>query len=139
MQSTAKHSLPFCRVLCCFAIQANKAVHDVNDLFDHLNKDYPNLDPAKFIKEMGNSLDQLLTDTLGQTNAFSVVSNLPDASELSAKLPSLLKPVSDAIQTGQKLANSALPSSIKGTTDITKLSEIQKVRESCKELVDWQS
>ena len=109
-------------------LQANKAIGDLDGMFKSLKKDYPNVDPAHFIKEVGKSLDGLLSDTLQHSNVMSALAPMEDVSKMSAQIPKLLKPVSDAIQTGQKLANTALPSAIKGDTDVTKLSEIQKVR-----------
>lgn len=71
----------------------------------------------------------MLSDTLGQTNAFQAIAPYGAAEQLSAALPGLLGPVSQAVQQAQLLATAALPASITGGTkaNMTKLSEIQKV------------
>lgn len=47
--------------------QGARTATNIDRLFQSLARDYPNLDPATFIKELGSLLDSLATNTLDLT------------------------------------------------------------------------
>lgn len=52
----------------CVCSQGARTVTNIERLFQSLAREYPNLDPAVFIKELGQLLESLVTNTLDLTS-----------------------------------------------------------------------
>ncbi len=53
-------------------MQGARTVTNIERLFQSLAKTYPNLDPAVFVKELGQLLESLVTNTLDLTSRCCV-------------------------------------------------------------------
>lgn len=65
---------PLTTSACCrwFVSQGARTLTNIERLFQELDAKYPNLDPAEFVKELGQLLESLVTNTLDLTSRFAV-------------------------------------------------------------------
>jgi hypothetical protein len=96
------------------ASQANQTIVEIKNLFETIGRDYPNLDPKVFVDNLARTLDQLLSDTLGQANTFESLASFTDVQKLSTALPGVLDAVTTAVPELQGMALKQLPGPIVG-------------------------